>query len=156
MGGARLSDAETKAVILQSILKSPELRSQPIDIEVTDRTVILRGTVETPLERAALEQLAQSFAGSRSLTTDVAVRAAPSGATSAATEDADSRLPKEVEFALYKTDAFEVKTLKITSQNRVVRLSGTVRNLAEKLLAERIARGVPDVRSVVNELEIVK
>ncbi len=155
-GSGTMTAAETRAAILEAILKNPELRSQGLDVEVNDRTVTLKGNVETPLQRAALEQLAQALAGPRSVTVTVGVRSAAAVPSTAAADDIDARLPKEIEFALYKTDAFDVKTLRISSQNRVVRLAGSVRSPAEKLLAERIAREVPDVRGVTNDLEIVK
>lgn len=149
-----LTDTETKAAILESILKNTELRSQTIHVEVSEKAVSLKGDVDTPLQRAALEQLAKGLAGARAVESGVNVRATPGGNVPPAPDDADVRLPKEVEFALYKTDAFEVKTLKITCQNRTVRLGGNVRNIAEKILAERITREVPDVHGVINELEI--
>ncbi len=155
-GAARMTDAETRAAILEAILKNQELQSQGIEVEVDSRTVTLKGNVETPLQRAALEQLAQSLAGSRTIGSNVGVRAATLGSPPGAANDIDARLPKEVEFALYKTDAFEIKTLKISCQGRIIRLAGSVRTLAEKLLAERVAREVPEVRGVVNDLEIVK
>ncbi|MBI4469528.1 MAG: BON domain-containing protein [Acidobacteria bacterium] len=151
-----MGDAEVRAAILETILKSPELRSQGIEVVVTEKTVTIMGNVETPMQRATLEQLASGLAGTRQLNMTVGVRAATVAIPSAASSDTDARLPREVEFALYKTDAFDVKTLKVSSQDRTIHLAGTVRNLAEKLLAERIARDVPDVRAVQNDLEVLK
>jgi hyperosmotically inducible protein len=155
---ARTNDAEIKAAIFQALLKDPALRNQAIEIVVADGTVAVTGLVETPLQQAALEQTIKSVPGVKTVTLNLVAR--PSATTTQtpalAKEDVDARLAKEVEFALYKSDAFEVKTLKVICRDRVIRLSGTVRNLAENLLAERIAKEIEGVREVVNDLEIGK
>lgn len=155
-GGGKLGNSEVKAAIYEAILKSPDLRSLGIEVDVTDQSVTLKGNVESPIQRATLEQLTAGLAGTRAVNMTVGVRTATPAVPAAAQADLDTRLPKEVEFALYKSDAFEVKTLHVTSQNGVVHLTGTVRNAAEKLLAERIAREVPEVHGIQNDLEIPK
>jgi osmotically-inducible protein OsmY len=69
-------------------------------------------------------------------------------------EKSNELLAKEVEFACYKTDAIEIKNIKISAKDGEITLSGKVRSRAEKLLAERISKEVPGVKSVNNELEV--
>lgn len=159
--GTRLrqpSDAEIEAAILKAVLKDPTLRNLPLEFVVSEGAVTVTGIVPTTAEQAAVERLVKSVAGVRTLSLHLAISqtAAPSRSPAPAKEDPDLRLSKEVEFALYRTDAFDIRTIKVTSREGVVRLSGTVRNLAEKLLAERIAREVEGVREVVNDLEVAR
>jgi hyperosmotically inducible protein len=155
---SRNNDAEIKAAILQAVLKDPGLRNQSVEVTVAQGAVTATGLVETSLQRAALEEIVKDVPGVKTVTLNVVAKA-PGTATPkppVTKEDLDERLAKEVEFTLYKTDAFEVKTLKIICRDGVVRLSGTVRNLAERLLAEKIAQEIEGVRQVVNDLEIGK
>jgi len=155
---SRLSDAEIKAAVFQALLKDATLRNQSIDVAVSDGVVTMTGVVDTPLQQTALEQLVKNIPGVKSVNLNLKVKPPEivGQPSTGSKEDADRRLAKEVEFALYKTDAFEIKTMKIISRDGVVRLSGTVRSQAEKLLAERIAREVEGVKEVVNDLELSK
>ena len=152
------SDAEIHVAILQAVLKDPTLRNLPLEIVVSEGAVTVTGVVPTTAERAAVEQLVKSVPGVKTLTLHLAISqtTAPAPSPAPEKEHADLRLSKEVEFALYRTDAFDIRTMKVTSREGVVRLSGTVRNLAEKLLAERVAREVEGVRDVLNDLEVAR
>lgn len=152
------SDAEIQVAILKAVLKDPTLRNLPLEIVVSEGAVTVTGVVPTTAERAAMEQLVKSVAGVKTVALHLAISqtAAPARSPAPEKEDADLRLSKEVEFTLYRTDAFDIRTMKVTSREGVVRLSGTVRNLAEKLLAERVAREVEGVREVVNDLEVAR
>lgn len=140
------------------MLKDPTLRNLPLEIVVSEGAVTVTGVVPTTAERAAMEQLVKSVAGVKTVALHLAISqtTAPARSPAPEKEDADLRLSKEVEFTLYRTDAFDIRTMKVTSREGVVRLSGTVRNLAEKLLAERVAREVEGVREVVNDLEVAR
>lgn len=152
------SDAEIQAALLQALLKDATLRNLPLDIVVSEGAVTVTGVVPSMAERAAVEQLIRNVAGVKTMTLHLAVTHTGTSVRPPASEkeDPDLRLSKEVEFALYRTDAFDIRTMKVASREGVVRLSGTVRNLAEKLLAERIAREVEGVREVVNDLEVAR
>lgn len=154
----RPSDAEIQVAILKAVLKDPTLRNLPLEIVVSEGAVTVTGVVPTTAERAAMEQLVKSVAGVKTVALHLAISqtTAPARSPAPEKEDADLRLSKEVEFTLYRTDAFDIRTMKVTSREGVVRLSGTVRNLAEKLLAERVAREVEGVREVVNDLEVAR
>ncbi|MEW6731239.1 MAG: BON domain-containing protein [Acidobacteriota bacterium] len=161
-----VSDAEIKLTLLQEILKNEEWRKHSLDVEVNSGVVTLRGTVENEFQRLALEQFARGLAGVRNVTLALTVKPAvpvetpvsseqPAIATSpSAPEDPNERLAKEVEFACYKTDAFDLKRMQFIADNGNVRLRGRVRSRAEKLLAERIVREVAGVKSVTNQLEL--
>ena len=69
-------------------------------------------------------------------------------------ENPDDLLVKEIEFACYKTDAFEIKTMKFSVKDGQVTLSGKVRSRAEKLLAERVTKEIIGVKSITNDLEV--
>jgi osmotically-inducible protein OsmY len=107
----------------------------------------LSGTVDTAEQRQAVEQIAVRE-GAESVANEIALR--PPGET----EDPGAQLARKVEFELYSTDAFDLRHIEITAGGGEVRLGGSVRSLAERLLAERIARDVAGVDTVVDDLEV--
>ncbi len=152
-----VEDLEIRADILEAIAKSPELAGQKIDVKVEDRTVTLSGTVQTPAQNNGAEQLARSVNGVSGVTNNLSI-VNPQAATEPprATEppaDPNADLAKRVEFELFRTGAFDLSTTTITANDGAVTLSGTVRSIAEKLLAERVAQGTPGVKKVTNELK---
>jgi osmotically-inducible protein OsmY len=150
------ADTDIKARLLEAFFNQPELRKQNIAVAVSDGVVTFSGEVDAPRHKAALQQLGQQIAGVKQVIDHISVKAPSSadGTHPAAEPDANQQLAKKVEFALYKTDAFELKTMTVAAQDGRVRLSGSVRNVAEKLLAGRVAREVEGVTEVMNELTI--
>jgi hyperosmotically inducible periplasmic protein len=150
---ATAADAEIRSMLLQEVLKNPEWRKHTIEIEVSNGDVKLRGAIVNEAERAALEQFTRQRAGVKSVSAALEVK--PEGNLALANgENPDERLAKEVEFACYKTDAFDLRALQISASNGQVILRGQVRSRAELLLAERIAREISGVKSVNNQLQI--
>jgi osmotically-inducible protein OsmY len=148
-----VADAEIKAAFLQGVISNSQWRKFEITVEVNNGAMTLRGAVDSDGQRAAIEQYARGLAGVKNVNDALEVKPA-AGAESAPAENNDEKLAKEVEFALFKTDAFELRGMEINANSGLVKLSGHVRSRAEKLLAERIAREVPNVKSVNNQLEI--
>ena len=144
------SDAEIKARLLEALFNQAELRKQNITFAVSGGVVTFSGEVAAPQQQTALGQLGQQIPGVKQVVNNVMLKRPPSGGVT----DPDQELAKKVEFALYQTDAFDVKRMIISAQSGRVRLSGNVRSVAEKLLAERIAREVDGVTEVVNELVV--
>jgi osmotically-inducible protein OsmY len=107
----------------------------------------LTGTVETPDQKHAEEQIAWQGPGVLGVTNNLAVTNAQ-----ATPESADEKLARRVEFELYSTKAISLKMMQIHVENGTVTLTGTVACRAEKLLAEKIAQAVEGVKKVVNNL----
>jgi osmotically-inducible protein OsmY len=72
------------------------------------------------------------------------------------TKDSDQASTRRLEYELYATDAFDTDRIEITANEDTITLRGVVRSRAEKLLAERIARGVEAEKQVVNELKVAR
>lgn len=162
---AQPSDTAIEAQLYKALFGQADLRRQNVTTTVSGGVVTFSGEVETAELKAALDQLGRQIPGVKQLINNVTVKS--SAPTLSATVpsvtpppnvalpvNADEQLAKQVEFALYQTDAFELKYIAVTSRSGRIRLSGNVRNLAEKLLAERVAKDVEGVTEVVNELTI--
>ena len=145
--GERVADLEMKTIITDGLSKSSELKDKRVETQVKNRVVTLSGTVDSAVQKNATDQIAWQAPGVLGVTDNLSVTNAQ-----AAPESADEKLAHRVEFELYSTKAISLKTVQIYAQNGTVTLSGNVASLAEKLLAEKIAKSVEGVRQVVNNL----
>jgi hyperosmotically inducible periplasmic protein len=145
--GDRVADLEIQTLVSDALSKNSDLTEKHIGTEVKNRTVTLNGTVQSTTQKYTAEQIAWQVVGVQGLTDNLSVTD-----PQAATESADDKLARRVEFELYSTKAIPLKTVQIHADNGVVTLTGTVLSRAEKLLAEKTAKSVEGVRRVVNSL----
>ena len=115
--------------------------------------VTLTGTVPTDGDKAQAESIAKSGAGAQVVADQIAVRP-PGNESDAKTVDSD--LDKGIEKNL---DAMLVKNrlkkdVKYDVKNGVVTLTGDVPSQSRRTQVERLASTVPNVKQVVNELEV--
>ena len=115
--------------------------------------VTLSGTVATDSDKAQVESIARTGAGSQVVADQIAVRP-PGNESDAKTVDSDTdkAIEKNLDAALVKNKldrhvSYDVK-------NGVVTLKGDVSSHAKRTQIEKVAAGVPDVKQVVNELEV--
>jgi hyperosmotically inducible protein len=150
------SDANKSPDVTDNIRKSLDQAGYR-DVKVSeDRdkgVVTLTGDVATDSDKAQAESIAKSNAQSLVVSDQVAVRP-PGNASEAKT--VDSELDKAIEKNL---DATLVrhrlkKDVKYDVKNGVVTLTGDVPSQARRAQVEKLAASVPNVRQVVNELEV--
>ena len=115
--------------------------------------VTLTGTVPTEGDKSQAESIAKSGAGAQVVADQIAVRP-PGNESDAKTVDSD--LDKAIEKNL---DAMLVKSklkrdVKYDVKNGVVTLTGNVTSQSRRAQVERLASTVPNVKQVVNELEV--
>jgi hyperosmotically inducible periplasmic protein len=115
--------------------------------------VTLSGNVGVDADKAQAQSIAQSIAGSEVVSNQIAVR--PAGEESTAkTVDAD------MDKAIDKTLDAKLVQLKLQHdvsydvKNGVVTLKGNVSSQSKRAMVEKVASDVPNVKQVVNELEI--
>jgi hyperosmotically inducible protein len=154
-----IEDLEIRAAILEALTHSRELGGKNIEVKIENRSVTLQGSVETPAQRNGAEQIARAADGVAGVTNNLVVtnpEAATEPPASAPTPvDTNADLAKRVEFELFRTNAFNINTMHIKTDDGAVSLTGTVRSRAEQLLAEQVAQTVIGVKKVTNELKIV-
>ncbi len=144
----RLTDLEIKAAVQQALLAEPLAPAGAVTVEASGGRVILEGQVADTGERYRAELAARGVPGVTAVDNRLTV---PAGAPQS---EADERLAKAIEFELYSTGAFDLAGLEIVADGGAVRLGGTVRSPAERLLAERLAAEVEGVARVLNALEV--
>jgi len=115
--------------------------------------VTLSGNVNSDDDKSRAESVAKSAAGAAVVADEIGVR--PSGDEGTAKKvdsELDSGIDKNLEAMLvqHKLD----KDVKYDVSNGVVTLKGNVPSQAERSSAENVAKQVPNVKQVVNELEV--
>jgi osmotically-inducible protein OsmY len=115
--------------------------------------VTLGGKAVSKNSKSQAEYLAKSLAGSQVVADQIAV--IPIGAESdakAMNSDLDAGIEKNLDAALIQNKMHDL--VKYVVKSAVVTLSGEVNSQSKRERAEKIATGVPNVRQVVNDLQI--
>jgi osmotically-inducible protein OsmY len=115
--------------------------------------VTLTGTVLTESDKSQAESIAKIGAGSEVVANQVAVRPPGiEGETKAVDADLDKAIEKNLDAVLIKNRL--KKEVKYDVQNGVVTLTGEIVSQSRRAEVESLAAAVPNVRQVVNELEV--
>jgi len=115
--------------------------------------VTLGGQVGSENEKAQAESLARSLAGAQVVADQIAV--IPVGAekeAKAVNSDLDAGIEKNLDAALIQNKMHE--SVKYDVKNGVVTLTGEVNSQSKRDRAEKVATGVPNVKQVVNDLQV--
>ena len=115
--------------------------------------VTLTGTTTSDGDKSQAESIARSIAGSEVIADQIAVR--PPGGESVAKKvdsDLDAGIGKNFDAVLlqHKLDS----DVKYDVKNGVITLTGHVNSQTRRASVEHMAAGVPNVKQVVNELEV--
>lgn len=115
--------------------------------------VTLAGTVVAESDKAQAESIAKSNAAGQVVSNQIAVRP-PGDESVAKTVDADldKAIEKNLDAALVKRKMD--KGVRYDVKNGVVTLKGNVSSQGKRSAIEQIANGVPNVKQVVNEMQI--
>jgi hyperosmotically inducible periplasmic protein len=117
--------------------------------------VTLSGNVPTSSDKAQAESIAKSAAGVQVVANQIAVR--PPGNESVAKavdSDLDKAIEKNVDAVLVKNRLN--KDVSYDVKNGVVTLKGDVISQGRRTQVEKLVASVPNVKQVVNELEVKK
>jgi len=138
---------------IRSSLDQAGLKDVKVDQDREKGVVTLSGDVLTDGDKAQAESIAKSIAGSQVVANQIAIR--PMGEESTAKKvdsDRDKAIEKNLDAVLvqHKLD----KGVSYDVKNGVITLTGKVNSPARRALVEKLATDVPDVKQVVNELEV--
>jgi hyperosmotically inducible periplasmic protein len=115
--------------------------------------VTLGGQVASDNDKSQAESLAKSFAGALVVADQIAV--IPVGGerdAKAVNSDLDKGIEQNLDAALIQNKMHD--NVKYEVKSGVVTLSGEVNSQGKRTLAEKVATEVPNVRQVVNDLQV--
>jgi len=115
--------------------------------------VTLTGSVPTDDEKMRAESIARSIAGTQVVSNEIGVRPKDDQSTAKKVDsELDSGIDKNLEAMLLQHKV--KRDVKYDVTNGVVTLKGDVPSQAQRASVEKLAQQVPNVKQVVNELEV--
>lgn len=140
---------------VSSSLAQKDLGSIQVSQDRDKGVITLSGTVPTLDEKQQAESVAKQAAPNYTIADEIAV-VSPGTAkeTKAGDSDTDGAIKDNFKAALTKNPKLEKQTISVKSTNGVVVLSGSVKTEADKLEAGKLAKAVPNVQQVVNEIKV--
>src|SRR5664279_500832 len=154
---AGCSQTATKSPDVSDSIRKSLVQAGFKDVTVSqDRdkgVVTLGGQVASENDKSHTESLAKSLAGAQVVADQIAV--IPVGAEKearAVNSDLDQGIEKNLDAALIQNKLH--KSVKYEVKNGVVTLTGEVNSQSRRALADRVASAVPNVKQVVNNLQV--
>jgi len=138
---------------IRKSLDQANLKDVSVSQDRDKGVVTLGGHVAAEVDKSQAESIAKSIATGQVVSNQIAVL--PPSAESdakAVNSDLDKGVEKNLDAALIKNRLH--KGVKYQVKNSVVTLTGEVNSQAQRSQAERVASSVPNVKQVVNELQV--
>lgn len=134
-----------------SLFADERVKGTQVSVDTAKGVVHLRGKVDSAEAKSAAGDIAKAIEGVKSVKNDLQV-VAPTARK--AVDASDSDIAKAVETRLSKDT--QLKKVDVRTDAGVVTLTGQVPTISASAKASEMARGVPGVRSVKNELTFEK
>jgi hyperosmotically inducible protein len=134
-----------------SLFADERVKMTQISVDTAKGVVHLRGKVDSAEAKSAASDVAQGIEGVKSVKNDLQV-VAPAARQAVDANDKD--IAKAVETRFGKDS--QLKKVDVRTDAGVVTLTGQVATIAASAKASEMARGVPGVKSVKNQLAFAK
>ena len=134
-----------------SLFADERVKGTQVSVDTTKGVVHLRGKVDSAEAKSAASEIAQRIEGAKSVKNDLQV-VAPTARK--AVDASDSDIAKAVVTRLSKNA--QLKKVDVRTDAGVVTLTGQVPTISASAKASQIARGVPGVKSVKNQLTLTR
>ncbi|MDO8477258.1 MAG: BON domain-containing protein [Candidatus Rokubacteria bacterium] len=157
---AQTTTQETKTMVTDSWITSKvkislfadeRVKGSQVSVDTTKGVVHLRGKVDSAEAKSAVSDIAQGVEGVKSVKNDLQV-VAPTARKAVDANDSD--IAKAVVTRLSKDK--QLKKVDVRTDAGVVTLTGQVPTIGASAKASEMARDVPSVKSVKNELTFTK
>jgi hyperosmotically inducible protein len=138
---------------IRQALDQAGLKDVSVSQDRDKNLLTLTGKVANDNDKMQAESIARSIAGTQVVSNQISVR--PPGQESTAKKvesDLDKGIEKNLDAALVQQRL--TKDVRYDVNNGVVTLKGTVRSQSQRATVGRLAAQVPNVKQVVNELEV--
>jgi hyperosmotically inducible protein len=145
---------DEKAAV-SSLLNGNNLPSVSVSQDREKGTMTLTGDVGSDDRKAQAQNLAQQAAPDYTIVNEIGVRSV--GLVSqenAVASDLDSAIESNVNASIKAHKNLDEQSIHPSAKNGTLVLKGTVKTVEQKQEAEDLARQVPNVQQVVNELEV--
>jgi osmotically-inducible protein OsmY len=145
VASAQLRDDDIAGAVQRTIAEDVPLRGQTVQVRVTDGIANLSGNVTTLVAKERASAVAGTIRGVRSVVNAVVVD--PPART-------DEQLKADVTHALHADLATKTSAIGAAVVNGIVTLTGTTDSWPEQKLIGDVAKAVPGVRGVTNQVAV--
>ena len=146
-----VTDSWVTSKVKISLFADERVKGTQVSVDTTKGVVHLRGKVDSAEAKSAASDIAQGIEGVKSVKNDLQV-VAPTARKAVDANDSD--IAKAVVTRLSKDK--QLKKVDVRTDAAVVTLTGQVPTIGASAKTSEIARGVPGVKSVKNELTFTK
>jgi len=139
---------------VKNALKQAELTDVNVREDAAKNTITLTGKVHSEDAKLEAARVAQTAGGDRLIVNEISVQ--PVGVESDArnvARNSDDAIEKNFKAALI-AQGLDRQRINYDAQNGVLKLSGTVQSVPERVEAEKLAQAVPNVQQVVNQIDV--
>jgi len=139
---------------VKQALQQNELKDVTVDEDRDKNTITLGGKVHSEDARHHAEEVARAAAGNRTIANEISVQ--PVGAESQSkhiASDLDTAIEKNYKAALI-AKGLDKDHIRFNAKNGVLTLKGRVKSGSERAQAEQLAQATPNVREVLNQLDV--
>jgi osmotically-inducible protein OsmY len=143
---AERTDPEVAAAVRQALDWDASVPAGDVDVTVSDGWVTLQGEVGWQHEKRAAERAVRGMSSVRGVSNQIVIQSEG--------RPSPGELRNAVEDALIRNAETDAERVQVDVDGEVVVLNGTVRALAEKDEAERIAWSAPGVCTVENRIAV--
>jgi hyperosmotically inducible protein len=150
-GKTMVTDSWVTSKVKISLFADERVKGSQVSVDTMKGVVHLRGKVDSAEAKSAAGDIAKGIEGVKSVKNDLQV-VAPTARK--AVDASDSDIAKAVGTRLSKDT--QLKKVDVRTDAGVVTLTGQVPTVGASAKASEMARGVPGVRSVKNELTFTK
>ncbi len=147
-------DATSYKAPVKAALEQADLKDVTVSEDSDKNTITLGGTLHTEEAKQRAMDIAKAAAGTRIVANEVSVQ--PMGMESEA-KSIDSNLDTAIEHnykAALIAKGLSKQDVSYSAKNGVLMLTGSVKTTAQRQEAEQVALAVPNVKQVVNQLEV--
>ena len=140
---------------VENALKSNNLSDVSVSQDRDKGVITLTGDVQSQDQKNQAESVANQTATGYTVADEIGVR--PSGDTSqakAVASDTDSAIEDNFKAAIKAHKDLDDQSISCNAKNGTLVLKGSVKTAAQKAQAFRLAKKVPNVQQVVNEIEV--
>lgn len=147
--GNAVKDSWLTTKVKSKLFADSRVKGRMIHVETSGAVVMLRGKVETAHEKMTAEDIVRHVDGVKSVQNVLQV---VPDAQRKMVDAKDADIQTAVQTRLSKDDRLKDADIKVRADNGLVTLMGTVPDARMKARANDLARGVPGVKAVRNEL----
>jgi len=140
-----LTDTDIERAAVDALAWAAGVPEGRIRVSVCNGHVVLRGSVDWPVQKEAAASACRGVAGVRGITDDLVVEPATTA------EDVRTK----IEAAFRRIADIDSRRLTVSVHGHTVTLTGSVRSWAERQAAEQAALAAPGIAMVEDRLAIV-